>query len=259
VEEKISSNDIAGQKSRGTYIGQGSFNGMAPRPEHNYVYSNGDGTWTLHRQDRNTDVNTEEGPYDAQALLKALKEHGFSRDQIIAKGIEGLDLSSFEICDKCDSVINLVNPDVNRCSNCGVEYDGDGNLITQVFICPVEWCRVFIMSKERNECYCGLAYDGEGNPVVTMPPRGTFIGNREWWNPFGMASEDCHYIYSNGDGTWMHYRHYSEHPDINDELGPFTAEELLEDLKEFEFDVEEILEQDIAGLSSALKKMRPRQ
>lgn len=68
-----------------------------------------------------------------------------------------------------------------------------------------------------------------------------------------MANVNYYYVYSNGDGTWTLHSH-GRHPDINDDKRPFTADELLEELKEYGFHREEILEKNVEGLSSALKK-----
>lgn len=81
-------------------------------------------------------------------------------------------------CEKCASSVNLVNSDVNRCSNCGVEYDWFGELITESFGCDMECCVVYLTNKERNECACGLAYDGKGHPIASEPPPGTYIGEQ---------------------------------------------------------------------------------
>src|SRR5262249_41160271 len=143
-------------------------------------------------------------------------------------------ISSDEIeeieCEKCKASVKLANPDVNRCQNCGVEYDGIGELITESFGCDFECCVVYLTSKERNVCESGLAYDGEGKPIASEPAPGTYIG----WRIAGLdgmgAGEEHYYVYPNGDGTWTLHRH-ARHPDVNDERGPYDADELLEALK----------------------------
>jgi hypothetical protein len=65
------------------------------------------------------------------------------------------------------------------------------------------------------------------------------------------AGEEHYYVYPNGDGTWTLHRH-ARHPDVKDERGPYDADELLEALKEYGFDREEIAEKKIEGLDISL-------
>src|SRR5262245_15783261 len=109
-------------------------------------------------------------------------------------------------CEKCGSSVRLADPNLNRCSNCGVEYDWFGELITESFGCDMECCVVYLTNKERNESACGLAYDGKGNPIASEPPPGIYIGEQER-GFVGMANVNYYYVYSNGDGTWTLHSH----------------------------------------------------
>jgi hypothetical protein len=158
-------------------------------------------------------------------------------------------------CKKCSSSVKLANRKANRCPNCGLEYDRNGDLITGDVVCPECWGTVYLISKESNECeFCGLKYDGTGRPVVGEPPPGKYIGDQEVGS-VGTSSMESYYVDYNGDETWTVY-HHGGHPDLIDEEGPYDADELLEALEEFGFEREEVVKKKIEGLNSALKQGR---
>src|SRR5262245_29532651 len=53
-------------------------------------------------------------------------------------------------CESCSASIKLDDLDSNRCSDCGLEYDGDGELITDGVECDGCQSLVYLTSQERN-------------------------------------------------------------------------------------------------------------